>query len=109
MPVICTHKIPLPYYPGENVYVCMFMYAYYRDGNIFGCTCMYMRVYICCVLRVITYVYIRVYYMCRYIKNLRYPQWASSLLIMIVVDSPIGSIGSRNVHTPGYPLGPLVP
>ena len=42
-------------------------------------------------------------------KNIRYPQWASSLLIMIVIDSPIGSIGSRNVHTPGYPLGPLVP
>ena len=63
-------QIPLPYHPGENVYVCMFMYAYYQDGNIFGCTCMYMRVYICCVLRVITYVYVRVYYMCRYIKIL---------------------------------------
>ena len=63
-------QIPLLYYPGENVYVCMFMYAYYLDGNIFGCTCMYMRVYICCVLRVITYVYVRVYYMCRYIKIL---------------------------------------
>ena len=25
------------------------------------------------------------------------------------IDSPIGYIGSRNVHTPGYPLGPLVP
>ena len=30
------------------------------------------------------------------------------MLIMIVIDSPIGSIGSKNVYTPGYPLGPLV-
>ena len=25
------------------------------------------------------------------------------------IDSPMGAIGSRNVHSPGYPLGPLVP
>ena len=61
MPVICTHKFPSLklYYPGENVYVCMCMYVYHLDGEIFGCTCMYMRVYIYCVLHVITYVYVR--------------------------------------------------
>ena len=32
-----------------------------------------------------------------------------STSIMIVIDSLTGSIGSKNVHTPGYLLGPLVP
>ena len=62
-----------------------------------------------CVLLVITYVYCRGILYVYVHKNIGYPQWASSLLIMIVIDSPTGSIGSRNVHTPGYLLGPLVP
>ena len=46
--------------------------------------------------------------MCRY-KNIIYPQLPPNMLIMIVIDTPIGSVGSKKGSHSWIPLGPLVP